>query len=85
MIRSLEPMSSRKTVRGFASIGSEAYYAVADAKTTKDKEDMMADLQSELLFEMRFCIVDLDLFRLDAPTYTLPLDIISIRAVKVLA
>ncbi len=54
IIRSLEPMSSRKTVRGFASIGSEAYYAVADAKTTKDKEDMMADLQSELLFEMRF-------------------------------
>ncbi len=44
----------------------------------------MADLQSKLLFEMSFCIVELGLFRLDAPTYTLPLDIISIRAVKVL-
>jgi len=77
-------MSSRKTVRGFASIGSEAYSAVADAKTTKDKEDMMADVQSELLFEMRFCIVDLDLFRLNAPTYTLPLDVNSMCDVTVL-
>ena len=84
IIRSLEPMSSRKTVRGFASIGSEAYYAVADAKTTKDKEDMMADVQSKLLFEMRCCIVDLGLLRLDAPTYTLPFDIILIRVILVL-
>ena len=44
----------------------------------------MADLQSELLFEMRCCIVDLDLFRLDAPTYTLPLDVRLMRAVQVL-
>ena len=45
----------------------------------------MADLQSELLFEMSFCIVDLDLFRLDAPTYTLPLNVCSMRAIPVLA
>ena len=44
----------RKIGSGFAFAKNQSYHAVADAKTTKDKEDLMADLQSELLFEIRF-------------------------------
>ncbi len=72
IIRTLEPMSRGKTVVGLPSQRARGIMPQMQRPQVK-KDEIMAGLQLELLFEMRFCIVELSLFRLDSQPIRYPL------------